>query len=138
VDEVGVEAERDVVEEDAPARAPGVDAPLLRVLGEARQRGERVAPVEPEVAGEVVARAEGDADEGQVAVDAGRRHRAERAVAAGRAEHVGVRLLRERRQVVSLAEHVHADAESARRLGELLRRRRRVAGAWIDEEQRLH
>ena len=88
VDERRVDAERDVVQEAPLARAADVDAPLLAL--EAVERRERVVAVEAEVAGEVVARAEGDDDEGQVALDRDRGHARDRAVAARGAEHVRV------------------------------------------------
>src|SRR2546427_724430 len=54
VDEPGVGAERDVVEEDPLADPPDVDSPLG--AAERGQRGERIVAVEPDVAGEVVPR----------------------------------------------------------------------------------
>ncbi len=62
VDERRVEPERDVVQEAPLARPADVDAPFLAL--EAGERGEWVVAIEPEVAGEVVARAVGNDDEG--------------------------------------------------------------------------
>ena len=90
VDERGVEAERDVVQEAPLARAADVHAPLLAL--ESGERGERVVAVEPEVAREMVARAVGHDDERQVALDGDRRDAGHGAVAAGGPEdvHLGV------------------------------------------------
>ena len=52
----------------------------------ALERGKRIVAVEPEVAGEVVPRAERDDDERQVALDGDLCNRRERAVAARHAE----------------------------------------------------
>ena len=87
MDEHRVQAERDVVQEQLVAGTGDVDAPLL--AAEALECGERVVPVEPEVAGEVVARAERDADERDVLLERDLGDRRERAVAAGHPEHVG-------------------------------------------------
>jgi hypothetical protein len=62
VDEPRVEPERDVVQEAPLPRPADVDAPFLAL--EAGERGEWVVAIEPEVAGEVVARAVGNDDEG--------------------------------------------------------------------------
>ena len=56
VDERCVDPERDVVQETPLARPADVDAALLAL--EAGERGERIVPVEPEIACEVVAGAE--------------------------------------------------------------------------------
>ena len=136
MDEARVDAERDVVEEEAAVHARDVDAPLDPV--ERRERGERVLGVEAHVAGEVVPRAEGDADEGEVALERHLRHGAEGAVTArgpqnGRPSAGG--LARERLRVVALAELPRLDAEARRFRGELLGRRRPRAGARVDEEE---
>ncbi len=75
VHEARVQAERDVVQERAPADLGHVDAPLR--ASEGRQRGERVIAVEADVAGEVVARAEGNRHEGDVELGRDRCDRAE-------------------------------------------------------------
>src|SRR5581483_12503571 len=80
VDEMGVHAERDVVEEDGVAHAPDVDPPLA--AGEGGKGGDRVVRIEAGVAGEVVARPERDDRERQVALERHLRDPAERAVAA--------------------------------------------------------
>ena len=98
VDESGVEAERDVVEEAPLAGQARVHAALDAV--EARQGGERVVAVEAEVAGEVVPRAERHHHEGEVALDRHARDGAERAVAAGHAQRIGVRATGELDEVV--------------------------------------
>jgi hypothetical protein len=136
MDERGVDAERDVVQEAPLAGASDVHTPLLAV--ERVQRGERVVAVEPDVAGEVVARAEGDDDERQVALDGDRRHARDRAVAAGGGEHLGVGVPRELGRVVALAEHVHLDSPFPRRLRQLLGGRALAAGARVDQQQRPH
>jgi hypothetical protein len=67
VDELGVDAERDVVQEDPVSDAADVDAPLPP--GEGIQRADRIVPVEAEVPREVVARSEGDGDERELALE---------------------------------------------------------------------
>jgi hypothetical protein len=108
---------RDVAVRMAAAGLLGITIP------EGRQGRQRIVAVEPEVAGEVVAGAERDADEGQVALDADRRHRRERAVPAGHADRVAVGGARDRVEVVALGEHVHVDALLPRRSRELVRPR---------------
>src|SRR4029077_122941 len=57
VHEAGVDPERDVVQEETLVRTADVDAPFGPT--ERLQRAARVVPVDPEVAGEVVARSRG-------------------------------------------------------------------------------
>jgi hypothetical protein len=133
VDERGVEAERDVVQEAALAGAADVDPPFLAV--ERLECGEWVVPVEPEVARKVVARPVRHDDERQAALGG---HGRNRAVAAGRAEHVGLRRPRELRGVVVLAQHVSVDPARPRRLGQLVRRRVLGARARVDQEEAAH
>src|SRR5438876_4581892 len=64
VDEPGVEAERDVVQEEPVAGPPDVDPPLA--AGERLERTDGVVAVEAEVAREVVPGAEGHAHERKV------------------------------------------------------------------------
>ena len=85
VDEPGVDAERDVVEEEPLGHAADVD-PAFGPAGERFERGERIVAVEAEISGEMVARAERDADEGRIGVECGLRDRGERPVAACHAE----------------------------------------------------
>ncbi len=67
MDELGVEAERDVVQEEPIRDAPGVD-PALRAF-EGVECMDGIVSVELEVACEVVSRAERDADERQAALE---------------------------------------------------------------------
>ena len=99
VHEPRVQAERDVVQEEALADASDVDAPLDAVV-ERGERAERIVAVEAEVAGEVVPRPERDADERHVLLDRDLCDGSERAVAARHPEHVCVGLPRQLRQVV--------------------------------------
>ncbi len=69
VHEAGVDAERDVVEEDAVADLADVDLSLDRIVVEGRQRAERIVAVEADVSGEVVPRSERNADEGRVGLE---------------------------------------------------------------------
>ena len=123
VDERRVDAERDVVQEATLSRAADVDAPLLAL--EAVERRERVVAVEAEVAGEVVARAVGDDDERQVALDGDRGHARDRAVAArqrrARPSSASARARRRRRPRPARASR----SSCLRRLGQLVRRRAR-------------
>ena len=121
VDEPGVDPERDVVEEEPVARPRHVDAPLDSVV-ERGQRRDRVVAVEPEVAGEVVSRPEGDADERHVLLDRDLCDGGERAVAAGHPEHVGTRVARELREVVAVLEEPDLDTARAGSVAKLVRR----------------
>jgi hypothetical protein len=134
--ERGVEPDGGVVEEDALVRAADVDAALL--AGERGQRRERVVAVEADVAGEVVASPERDADEGEIALDGDRRDRPERAVAARHPERPLRRGPRDLGGIVLASEHVRLDVERRRGGHELLGRRRVVAGAWVDEQEAGH
>src|SRR3954451_16098734 len=80
VDEIRIEAERQVVEEQPIVDSRDVDALLDAVEG--GERAERVVAVEPEVAGEVVTRAERDADEREITFDRNLCDRRQRAVTA--------------------------------------------------------
>ena len=137
VHEAGVDPERDVVQEEPVACARDVDPPFDPVV-ESCERGDRVVPVEPEVAGEMVPRPERDADERHVLLDRDRCDGGERAVAAGHSEHVGTRVPRQLRQVVPVLERAHVDATAARRLAELLGGRRVRAGVWVDDQDLSH
>ena len=136
VHERRVDAERNVVQEAALARAADVDAPFLAL--EALERRERVVAVEAEVAGEVVARAERDDDERQVALDGDRGHARDRAVTARRAEHVRVGRACQLGDVVVLAEHSRLDPARLRRGGELVGRRALGPGARVDQQEAGH
>src|SRR5262245_66046898 len=66
-DEPGVQPERDVVQEDAVVDARDVDASLAPT--ERLERRDGIIAVEPEVAGEVVERAERNDDERHATLD---------------------------------------------------------------------
>lgn len=135
--EPGVEPERDVVEEEPFARAADVD-PALDAAVEGGERRDRVVPVEPEIAGEVVAGAERDDDERHVLLDRHVGDRGERAVTARHPEHVGSGVAGELLQIVAFGEEVHLDAACLGLGTELVRARRGVAGFWVDDQVSLH
>ena len=122
--ELRVETERDVVEEQTVTGATDVDAPLAAV--ERAQRIDRVVAIEAEVACEVVARAERNADEGAVTLDRDGRDRRKRPVAARDPEDVRAGRARDLRGVVALLQdcgsipRVRASATSSSALGESL------------------
>ena len=118
VDEPRVEAERDVVQEEPVADPRHVDPSLFPVEG--RERADRIAAVEAEVPGEVVAGPERDADERNVLLDRHLGDRRERAVPARHPQHVSVCAPCDLLQVVSLREEVHVDAALPRSVAELL------------------
>jgi hypothetical protein len=132
IDELCVQPDRDVVEEDAVAGAADVDPPLGS--GERGQRADRVAPVEPEIAGEVIARAEGDDDERKVALDRDPGDRAQRSVPARDSERFGVGTAGKVGRIVVGAENSCLDAPGAGLRNELFRARL-SARAWVDEEE---
>ena len=88
---LGVEAERDVVDEHAPVDLGEVDGALAAV-DERVERADDVVAVDAEVEREVVARAGGDAGVGQTALGGDRRDDRLRAVAAGHRQPVGAAL----------------------------------------------
>jgi hypothetical protein len=87
-DRFPVESQRDVVEEQAPVDPRQVDAPLDAV-SERVERADRVVAIEPEIQGEVVACAGGDAHEGEPVRVRGRGGDRERSVATCDAERIG-------------------------------------------------
>ena len=89
VHEPCVDAQRDVVQEQAVVRASDVDADLSPV-DECVERPDRVVPVEPDVTREVVARPERDAGEREITLERRLRDDGERPVAAGHRERVGL------------------------------------------------
>ena len=135
VHELRVDAERDVVEEEPVARAPDVDQALGAVV-ERGERGSRIVAVEPDVAGEVVARPERNADERQVPLDRDRGDRGERAVAARYPDCAGGGRAGDRHRVVAVAQRVRLDAERAcgrEQLGCAA-----AAGPRVDDQEARH
>ena len=112
VHERRVDPERDVVQEAAAADAAHVHAPFL--AAEALERAERVVPIEPDVAGEVIPGAERNADEGQIALDRDRGDARHGAVTAGHAEDVDGGPARELGGVLALADDPRLDPEPLR------------------------
>ncbi len=108
-----VDPEADVVEEEPAADPADVDAPLGAAEGV--ERRDRVVPVEADVAGEVVAGPERDADERQVTLDRDLRDRGERAVASRHPEGGGIGSAGELGSVVVLLEDVRLDPAARRR-----------------------
>ena len=90
MDERRVGADRDVVQEQPLARPADVDPQFLAAEG--LERRERIVAVETDIAREVVTRPEGNADEGQLALDCNLGNRRQRPVAAGNPDRVGVRV----------------------------------------------
>ena len=135
VDEHRVGADRDVVQEETAVGPPDVDPALGAVEGV--ERGLRLRAVEAEVAREVVAGAERDADEREPALEGRAGDGGHRAVAAGCPEHAGVRLSRERGCVLARSQDVRVDAARRRRGAELVDAGA-VAGAGIDEQPAAH
>jgi hypothetical protein len=132
VHEVGVEPQRDVVQENALGDASDVDRPLPSLEGV--QGADRVVAVETQVAREVVARPERDADERQLALERNFGDRGERAVTARDAERVSVGRAGELGGVVAGAQDPRFDSAFSRRLEELFRARRAGARARVDEK----
>jgi hypothetical protein len=133
MDELRVEPERDVVQEQAFADAADVDPPLESP--KCVQRGDWIVAVEPEVASEVVSRSEGNADEGNVALDCDLCDCGERTVTTGGAERVRVGMTGEFCDVVSRLEDPRLDPAARCLLAELLRARASAARARVDQKQ---
>src|SRR5438093_6559795 len=109
VDERRVGTERDVVQERAAVDATDVDAPLDPREG--AQGPDRVAPVEPRIAREVVVGAERDADEGKVSLDRDGCHSRERTVPSGDAQSLRLCSVRQFRRVLARPDDVCANAQ---------------------------
>jgi hypothetical protein len=133
VDELRVEPDGDVVQEEPLADPSDVDPPLRSA--ERIQRADRVVAVEPEVAREVVPRAEGDADEGEPALERDFGDRGERAVAAGDAQRISLRASGELGRIVFGAEDPGLDPAPPGLFLQLLDARASAARARIDDEQ---
>jgi hypothetical protein len=132
VHEPGIEAERDVVQEEPSVHACHVDPPLTS--GEGGEGGDGVVAIETEVAGEVVPRAERDDDERDVVLDGHLGHGCERAVAARDADRP-VRGACQLDRVVPRLEHPRLDPEPLSLAAELARVRSSAAGARVDDEE---
>ena len=120
LDGLGVEAERDVVDEYAPVDLGEVDGALAAV-DERVQRADDVVAVDAEVEREVVARAGRYARVRQAALGGDRRDDRLRAVAAGHRERVGAAIesaADERLEVPGRAELDRLDPTLARLVGE--------------------
>lgn len=130
VDEVGVSADRDVVQEESLADASDVDPSLHASEGD--QGADRIVTIETEVAREVVPGAERDADERQVALDRDLGDRRQRSVAPGDPHRPRVGSCELRRIVVG-AEDSGLDPLAPCRLFKLLRARILTTRARIDE-----
>jgi hypothetical protein len=118
VNETGVDPERDVVQEQTLVGTADIDAPLGPT--ERLQRAARVVPVDPEVAGEVVARAEGDADEGEVSFERDGGDGRQRSVTARDPERIRVGRAREPGRVLAVSEDVRPYPERLRLLRQIL------------------
>jgi hypothetical protein len=132
MDELGVGAEAHVVEEDVAADAADVDPALPSAEGIEGGDGIRV---EAQVAREVVPRARWDADERQPALDRDLRDARERAVPACDSQGVGLGGPRELRRVLALAKDVRVDPALGRRGAKIVRARRSVPRARVDQEE---
>jgi hypothetical protein len=113
-----VDPERDVVQEETLVGTADIDAPFGPT--ECVQRASRVVSVDPEVAGEVVARSERDADEGQVSFERDAGNRRERSITARHPERVRIGRAREPGRVLAVPEDVRLDPERLRLLRQIL------------------
>ena len=133
VDERGVGAERDVVQEKPFADPADVDPPFLAAEG--RERRQRIRTVKPEVARKVVPCPERDTDKLQLALDRDLRDRRERPVAPRDAEGIRAGFARELSGIVALAEDPHLDSSLARRGRELVHAGSPLPRARVDQEK---
>jgi hypothetical protein len=133
VDELRVQPERDVVQEQALADPADVDPPLGSP--ESVQCADGIVAVEPEVAREVVSGSEGNADEGEVALDRDLCDCGERAVTAGSPECLRIAVACELRDVVAGREDPCLDPAARCLVAELLRARAAAARARVDQKQ---
>ena len=135
VDELRVDAERDVVQEEAVVRAADVD-PELVAVDERVEGRDRIVAVEPEVACEMVARPERDTGERHAALERRLGDHGERPVPAGHRQRLARRRACELGEVVTVAEDVRPDPALVRFLEQLLRAA--VAGAGVDDQECIH
>ena len=138
LDDLGVDAERGVVDEHAVVDAREIDAPLDAV-GERVERAHDVVAVEAEVEREVVARSRRDADVGDVAPGGDRRHERLRAVAAGHPDDLRAardRALGELEQVIAALQDDRLDAPLAGLGGEVEALGLAAAGLQVDDQHR--
>ena len=137
LDGLGVDAERRVVDEDAPVHLGEVDDVLAGARAERVERPEVVLAVDAEVEREVVARARRDAGVRQVVLCRDPRDDGLRPVAARHREAVGAAAERrddERLEVVAGAQHDHLQPALACRADEPRALRPPVPRARVDEE----
>jgi hypothetical protein len=118
MNETGVDPERDVVQEETFVGTADIDTPFGPA--ERAECTARVASVEAEVAGEVVARSERDADEGQVSFERDGGDRGQRPVTARDPERVRIGRAREPGRVLVVSEDVRFDPERLRLLRQIL------------------
>jgi hypothetical protein len=85
---LGIDAERNVVDERAAIDAPYVHAPFVATGGEGIESAQRADEIQPEIAGKVVQGARGHHQDGQSALHGHPRHRCHRPVAAGHGERL--------------------------------------------------
>jgi hypothetical protein len=119
--DLGVQAHRGVVDEHPAAGQTQVDAPLHR-RPERIEGTDHVVAVQPEVHGQMVAGARGDADECHSVIGGHAGHQRLRAVSTGHADHVGTAgdgLLGQSTQVVARCQHDRLDASPLRLLDEV-------------------
>ena len=138
LDRVGVEAERDVVDEHAPVDLGQVDAALAAV-DERVERADDVVAVDAEVEREVVARARRDAGVGQVELGGDRGDDRLRAVAAGHRQPVGAagdRVAHELLEVPRGAELDRLDPARAGLVGQREALGLAAAGLRVEEQHR--
>jgi hypothetical protein len=137
VDERCIRTEGNVVQEQPLARAPDIDAPLLAPEGV--EGSDRIVPVETEIASEVVARAEGNADERDLLLDRYLCDRRERPVAACDPQHFGSRVAGKDGRVLSLAEGMRLNPALAGGPAELFGARRPAASRTrVDQDESGH
>ena len=128
-----VEPERDVVQEEPAVRTPDVDAAFGSAEG--IERRQRVITFHPEVACEVVARSERDADKCGVTLDRHLRHRCERTVPARDPEYLCRGVPGDLGGVVAGPQQVRLDAEALRLRRQLPGVGPAAAGVRIHDEQ---
>jgi hypothetical protein len=115
MDRVGIESQRDVVDEYAAVDLRNVD-PALAPVGEGVEGADEVFAVDAEVEGEVVAGARRHAGVGQIELGGGRGDNRLRAIAAGHREPVGAavdRVAHERLEVAAATELDRLDPAGA-------------------------
>jgi len=139
LDRLGVDPERDVVDEHPPVHLTQID-PTLAAVDESVEPADDVVSVDPEVEGEVVAGAGWDAGVRQTVLGGDRGDDCLRAIASGHRQRIGSVRHRSPHQLLEIvtAPQLHRlDASASRLLGQVEALRFPATRLRIEEQHRM-